>query len=385
MSSAHSFPRSQGQGSDGTDGQGGASGLAPALRGLAGGMAHELNNTLAAIMGFAEMSLLKLPPDQTMVRANLENILDASRRGADQVRLLLSYCRLPGAGLHPLAVQPLLKEMARQFRGCLPPGQVLNTRFSAGDSVVPVNLERFHALVLDMWTWASTCLGPGGGILETGLEPAPGSGGRPPSHLGLWVAARGGDTVLAQGDGLLGRIREAACELGAGVALGPGPEGGVLAELRLALEGADVSAPGPAEESETRSGRILVVEDEAILAMALRAMLEARGHRVVTCLHPAKALELLQADPQGSDLVLTDQGLPGMSGSDLCREIRTLRPDLPVLIFTGQDLDESALGEARAWGILRKPLRMAELAEVVARVLAAPDREAFGPAGQCSC
>jgi CheY-like chemotaxis protein len=380
MTREQSFSGARARSADGRPSLGGDSGPALALRGLAGGMAHEFNNALAAIMGFAEMSLLKLPPDQAPVRANLENILEASRRGAAQVRLLLTFCRLPGSGRHPLALQALLKEMARQFRAALPPGQVLNTRFSAGEIVVPVNLEGFHSLVLDLWVWASACLGPGGGTLETGLAPVPSPGGRPPSHLRLWVAAHGVDPVAALDGPDLPRIRAAAREQGADFALCPSPDGGVAAEMLLALEGVAESGPGREEAPPVLSGRILVVEDEAILAMALRAMLEVRGHRVATCLNPAKALELLRADPAGWDLVLTDQGLPGMSGSDLCREIRAFRPDLPVLLFTGQDLDESAAGEARAWGVLRKPLRMAELAETVARVLAAPDREAFGSA-----
>ena len=116
---------------------------------------------------------------------------------------------------------------------------------------------------------------------------------------------------------------------------------------------------------------ILLVEDEPLIALTITDILEELGHRVLECASAAKALELARAEPR-IDLLITDIGLPDMQGDALAREIRSGRPDLPVLISTGRmagsmpNLDE--LGGAVEH--LTKPFLMHDLQNAISRLTA---------------
>ncbi len=368
------------------------------MRVLAGGIAHEFNNILAAIMGFSEISLLKLPPELTRIRDNLENVLQASRRGAELVRHLLAFCRQADTGFHHLEVQALLKEMARLLRSALPASLAINTNFLAEGRTVEANLDRMHRMVLVLCTRAVRDLGQAGGVLEIGLEPArpdldrdrqwPGLAEKP--CLRLWIASRRPDS----GQGEAGPGREwpdpdldqatgIAREHGGDLRSGPCPQGGHWVEIFLPCSAQVSGTDGPAKAEASRLRRIMVVDDEAVLALAMTEMLEGLGYGVTACTHPLKALQILSADPGAFDLVITDQLMPSLSGSSLCREIKSLRPDIPVLLFTGQEEDTPASQDPQFQGVLRKPLLLSELAQAVEQALSPEAAHEAGPWPKC--
>ena len=111
---------------------------------------------------------------------------------------------------------------------------------------------------------------------------------------------------------------------------------------------------------------ILVVDDEALIQMAMADMLEDLGHKPVEAGSGAEALEILRADPS-IELVITDHAMPGMTGIELARAIRDLRPDIPIILATGYaDIQDGGdLGLPR----LGKPYRQDELARRIADAL----------------
>lgn len=119
--------------------------------------------------------------------------------------------------------------------------------------------------------------------------------------------------------------------------------------------------------------RVLYVEDDAILVVLGKRLLEALGYRVTSCVCARAALALFRERADDFDIVLTDVRMPHCSGFDLLRELRALRPTLPVLVVTGYvGDDERALAAAvGACEILAKPFGMAELGRTLARVLSA--------------
>ena len=120
------------------------------------------------------------------------------------------------------------------------------------------------------------------------------------------------------------------------------------------------------------SNRILVVDDDAGLRTSLAASLELEGYRVVEAGDGARAVELVREGP--FDLILSDVRMPGMSGVDAFREIRKIRPDLPVLLMTAFALEE-VLADVLAEGVyavLRKPFAVEHVIGVIARVVAGP-------------
>jgi DNA-binding response OmpR family regulator len=128
---------------------------------------------------------------------------------------------------------------------------------------------------------------------------------------------------------------------------------------------AKVTAFGPS----SRAARILVVDDEPKLAQLLRSFLELQGHRVWTVTEGAAAVALL-AD-HAFDLLLTDLGMPEMSGWDVAREARRLRPQLPVVMVSGwgAQIDPQQVAESGVAEVIQKPYTFETIHQVIESVL----------------
>jgi CheY-like chemotaxis protein len=117
--------------------------------------------------------------------------------------------------------------------------------------------------------------------------------------------------------------------------------------------------------------RILVVDDEPLVRAMMVGVLGALGHSVTATDGAAAALEAVRADPYGFDLMLADQTMPGSSGLRLAQLVHEIRPGLPVVLATGcvETLDSDAVAAAGLRGVLAKPFRRLELAQLVADAL----------------
>jgi DNA-binding NtrC family response regulator len=109
------------------------------------------------------------------------------------------------------------------------------------------------------------------------------------------------------------------------------------------------------------------VDDEPALVTIAGSMLEELGYTVTVVTRPEGALELVRTEPDSFDLIITDQTMPGMTGTSLAQEIMRIRPDMPIILCTG--FSEGVTGEsATAMGFrefLMKPLAMGDLAHAV--------------------
>ena len=120
--------------------------------------------------------------------------------------------------------------------------------------------------------------------------------------------------------------------------------------------------------------RVLLVEDDALVARAVGRIIGRLGHEVTTCHDGAEALARFREDPARFDLVLTDETLPGLRGDELAQALLALRPALPVLICTGYSdrLDEERARALGARALLMKPLDVSQLEAALDAALAAP-------------
>ena len=120
------------------------------------------------------------------------------------------------------------------------------------------------------------------------------------------------------------------------------------------------------------SERLLFVDDEAALVHLWQAALEHLGYSVVVCTNSLKALDVFHAAPQSFDLVITDYTMPTMTGEVLAHELRRIRPDIPIILYTGFS-DTMVAERARALGIdafVLKPVRVRDLNLAIRQVLA---------------
>jgi CheY-like chemotaxis protein len=136
----------------------------------------------------------------------------------------------------------------------------------------------------------------------------------------------------------------------------------------------EVSAPSAEVATELPHGAgqtVMIVDDEKALVALAEENLAELGYEPVGFNSSTAALEAFRAAPRRFDIVLTDETMPGLIGTDLAREIRLLRPDIPIVLMSGYSsapLDE----RARAVGVrevLRKPLQSKDIAECLSRVL----------------
>ncbi len=121
----------------------------------------------------------------------------------------------------------------------------------------------------------------------------------------------------------------------------------------------------------TAKGCILLVDDEELIIDPLRRILEHFGYEVVTSTHGAEALQIVRAEPNRFDLVITDQAMPGLTGLELAVEIGRVRTGLPIILCTGETtpLPPEAAATAGIWEIVHKPLAVDRLLQVVKRAL----------------
>jgi CheY-like chemotaxis protein len=121
----------------------------------------------------------------------------------------------------------------------------------------------------------------------------------------------------------------------------------------------------------TGSERILLVDDEVVIVRMVQKMLEKQGYHVTAITSSLDALDAFRANPSDFDLVISDRGMPNMTGEQLAMELISIEPAIPIIICTGfsDENDENRAREIGVKGILKKPVGRGDLAEMVRRVL----------------
>ncbi len=364
---------------------------------LAGGIAHDFNNILSAILGYTELTLRNLPRDSED-RANLEEVTLAARRARDLVRQILAFSRRAEEEFQPIELHLIAKEAFKMLRSSLPSDIEMHQDIRKCMPVIG-DPTQLYQVIMNLCTNASQAMAGQGGSLSLGLEEvefsADEAARRELDRPGMYLKLTVQDTGHGISPAILDRIfepyfttREKIKGTGLGLSVVHGivkaHKGSIAVESRpgqgttftVLFPAADLEPPDASRTPEagtppTKNESILIVDDERILAVMLRQMLENMGYRAEVATDSRKALERFRADPGRFDLVITDMTMPRMTGDRLAREMLSIRPGLPVILCTGfsERIDET---RARALGIrafLLKPLVNAELAGTIRRIL----------------
>ncbi|MDF1554185.1 MAG: ATP-binding protein [Deferrisomatales bacterium] len=362
-----------------------------ALGTLAGGIAHDFNNILGVVMGYTELSLLKLG-GATPVRTHLEQVLAAADRAKNVVQQILAFSRASEQRCQPVAVVSLVKEVLKLLRATLPSTIEIIGTLDPGTSQVVADPSQLHQVVMNLCTNAYQAMRDHGGRLEVGLRDVQLSTPGETAEQGYVQLS-----VVDTGCGMPSQVRERVFEpyfttrpVGEGTGMGLAVVHGIVTDLggRVAVastpgEGTAFQVYLPARVRPQRAApvearlprgtgeRILFVDDEAALAHLGAELLGTLGYRVTATTSSLEALELFRADPGGFDCVITDQTLPRITGAELVTRLLRLRPDLPVVLCTGHSdlIDEGGARELGAREFLHKPLELKRLACAVAAAL----------------
>ncbi len=365
-----------------------------ALGTLAGGVAHDFNNVIAAILGHAETLAGELPAGSAG-REDAEQIAVAARRAKGVVQQILAFARRRPPEAAPVDVARAVGEELPLVRAATPANVEIAVHTDPSAGAVRADPTQLHQVLLNLCSNARDAMAERGGRLEVRVEAAqvPSAGAPPGLAPGEYVRLVVSDT----GHGMDPATRARAFEpyfttkpVGAGSGLGLSVVQGIVTGLGGAVElqselgvGTLIeiwlprlgdAAPSPPRREPARAPdrrRVLLVDDDPPVARALARMLGRLGYEVTVEGTAEAALERVRGDPGGVDVVVTDQTLPRMSGDELTIALLAIRPSLPVLICTGYSarLDE---GEARAIGaraLLPKPIDLQQLGDAVAAAL----------------
>ena len=376
-----------------------------ALGTLAGGVAHDFNNILLAIMGNAGLAEADLPPGHP-VRDNLAEITRATNRAADLVRRILGFSRPQDERQSAIALRPVVEEAVNLLRASLPAMIHITTRFADGLPHVIANATQMHQVVVNLGTNAAHALGVRGGEMEVALDAltlsAEDSAGLSGLHEGLHVRLTVSDTGSGIDQATLDRIfdpyfttKPASQGTGLGLAVVHGivlsHHGAITVRSTFGQGSAFAvylpAAQGAAEQAHLASdgvprGRgehVLFIDDEPALVRLGIRVLERLGYRVTGCQDPSAALEMFRSNPHAFDLIVTDLAMPPMTGFDVAQAILALRPTVPVLLTSGymRTEDRDAAVALGIRDVLPKPTTRELLGRTVRHVLDTKDGPEF--------
>jgi signal transduction histidine kinase len=362
---------------------------------LAGGIAHDFNNILGVVFGYAELLQSEVKTQQG--REDIRELITAAERGRQLVRQILAFSRRQLIQRKPLPLGEAAAEAVKLLRPMLPPEVELRFHVTPGTPRVLGDVTGIHQVLMNLGTNAVQAM-PAGGVLEIAVEPFyvrdSVARARPDLREGTYARLRVRDT----GTGMEDAIRQRAFEpfyttkpTGTGTGLGLAIVRGIMLDHDGAIElesapgeGTMVTClfptlhaleeavqPGEAPIPRGAGERILFVDDERALCGIAERNLRDLGYQPTVLTDAGEALELLRQAPQSFDLLITDFTMPRVTGLDLSRLVRAVRPDLPILLATGfvEDIPRVDLDAAGIDATARKPLTKRELGEIVQQQL----------------
>lgn len=324
---------------------------------LTGGVAHDFNNLLMAILGNLDLLRKYVPADPRATRL-IDSALQGAQRGAALTQRLLAFARRQDLQVTPGSLVGLVTGMTELLRRSVGPQIDLRIELPPALPLALVDTNQLELALLNLVVNARDAM-PHGGVLRIEADRAEATGEgtlSAGSYVRLIVTDTGqgmdAETLekatepffstkeLGKGTGLgLSMIHGLAIQLNGALVLSSEVGRGTRAELWLPVTDAvpepsvDERKESP-EQPEPSKFSVLVVDDDILIAMSTVAMLEDLGHEVFQADSGEEALQILRSDVE-IDLLLTDFSMPKMTGGQLARAARELRPDLPVLLATG--------------------------------------------------
>jgi PAS domain S-box-containing protein len=361
---------------------------------LAGGIAHDFNNILAAILGYGEMAQ-RDSADGTPQRRHIDAAMSAAVRAKSLVERILAFSRSGVGERVPVNVQSVVDEALVAIAASLPAGVRLERELTAGDAATLGDATQIHQVVMNLCANAvqamrssgtlsvcvqavhlaeprsvSTTQLPNGGYVR--LEVRDTGTGIAPHVLERIFDPFFTTKAVGVGTGLgLSLVHGIVADLGGGIDV-ESHAGGSTFTVYLPWQGTVQPTEAQNEPLTGGSGEtILLVDDEEALVRLGEEMMAELGYEPVGFASSTAALQSFRETPERFDVVLSDEAMPELTGSELAHEIRRIRPDIPIVLMSGYVTPVLA-ARARDLGIaevLAKPLVARDIARSLASVL----------------
>lgn len=369
-----------------------------AIGSLAGGIAHDFNNLLTPILGYTEMVLQDLPPDSVMSKS-LSEVLKAAGLAKDLVRQILTLSRQSKHELKPLRISLVATEALKLLRSTIPSTIHIENNLETSNRTVFADPTQIHQVIMNLCTNAFHAMKKTGGILAVGLKTV--EIDKEYKHLQTLMLDPGSYQVLEVSDTGVGmsksvmekifdpyfttKSKDEGTGLGLSVVLGiiksygghitVYSEPGRGTTFRVYLPCSEETPARDVEKTPPPIPRgdehIMVVDDERSIVDMTASMLTARGYTVTGCVGSPEALDVFGKNPEKFDLVITDMTMPHMTGTQLAKALRTLRPGIPLIVCTGfsELINEKKAASLGFQKFLMKPIIMRDLCQTVRDVL----------------
>jgi signal transduction histidine kinase len=365
---------------------------------LTGGVAHEVNNMMAVVIGFGTFVIERLEPGDPG-RADIEQMVRAATRAAEMTRQLLAFSRQQI--LHPvvLPLEPMVESLSPLLRQLLGADKTIELRLSPEPLSVCADQGQLEQVLINLVANARDAMGPGGRItIATEERFLDETWARAHPEVTLVPGRYAGLTVSDTGDGMDAKTLASAFEpfyttkaVGQGTGLGLATVYGIVKQsdgyiwiyseegngttvkVYLPLAAGDQARPAGPVARPAQGGRetIMVVEDEPLVRYLTRDVLQRLGYTVLEADSGQAAMDVISVDDPRVDLVLSDVVMPGLSARVLGEELARVRPALPVLYmsaYPGDEVIRRGLLEA-ADPFIQKPFSRDELASKVRALL----------------
>lgn len=368
-----------------------------ALGTLAGGIAHDFNNILSSIIGFTELSKL-IVNDNEELSGNLDRVMSAGLRARDLVKHILTFSRKAESQKDDINITSLIKECLQFIRASIPPNIEIKKNFYSQNSLVYADPTQLHQVFMNLFTNAAHAMKEKGGILDVTLKSTTiyeeDTLQSKDLNPGKYILISISDTGIGIPPHLTEKIFEpffTTKQRGEGTGMGLSLVYGIIKEMNAGIT--VYSEPGmgttfrllipeqlQVDNAEKRfkntplvrgSGRILLVDDEPSIIEWTSQIMGQLGYDVKSYTSSTEAADEFQKDPAGFDLVLTDLAMPKMSGLELTDLIKSLRPELPVILCTGfsEGLTQESIRNYDIEQMIMKPIISSELAKAVREAL----------------
>jgi len=356
-----------------------------ALGQLTGGLAHDFNNLLTAIMGASELALRNLDDPEKLKRM-LDGVRGSAQRGASLTKQLLAFARAQQLEIKQIDLQPFFAEVTTLVRPSIRSN--IELVIETSDQLWPVDADAgaLELAILNLAFNARDAMKDGGSLKISAhnvvLDGKP--DGLKGEHVAITVADTGTGMTpevrervfepffttkgFGEGTGLgLSQVFGFANQIGGGIAVDSKPGQGATFTLYLPASKGVAPANGETRaQGRLGMGRVLIVEDDALLAELAAGMLAELGFEGVVTHSAKEALEQL-AGGERPRLIFSDIVMPGgISGIELARKVRARFPELPILLTTGYSEE---VGGTHGFPVLQKPYELDALAAAVGKLL----------------
>jgi len=363
---------------------------------LAGGIAHDFNNILYPIIGFTEMTIKDLPKDNA-VQENLSNILQGAIRAKELVEQILSFSRQKELTKKPVSIQPIIIEALKLLRSTIPRNIEIRQEISLDVGLILGNPTELYEIIMNLCTNAYHAMEESGGYLTIKLKETQ----IDLEDEKLLNLTKGNYCVLSvhdTGQGISKNIMDQIFDpyfttkkVGKGSGLGLAVIHGLVKDYKGTIkvdskigkgttfyiylpttETGDVTIEKKNISNAVRgTEHILFVDDEEAIVDIGSRTLERLGYKVTGFTSSLDALQAFESEPDIYDIVITDMTMPGMVGTELSKELKKIRANIPIIICSGYnvnlDPDNAKLLDIQ--GFVTKPVLGNDLSKKIREIL----------------